>query len=367
MDLNSNPRPVTRLDRGVHARAVLPICLALLLGAVACSRKGANQEAAAVAGGTNQATAGEGSAIEPPASSEKPLDIGPGAVARGKTGGAVASVAGKELPYKAFERYLNDNAGEDTGEGEPLDAIRSRLLDQFIEEQLLLGEADRLKVAVSDAEVDSYLHELGVSESDLDVGAPDGKEAFRERVKTGLVVQKVKEAAVLKTVHVSPGEVDDEMKKRPDATQAAAQVVLRQILFDDRNAAEEAHRKLQTDPSQFEAVARLKSAAPDKGAPRAYSEDDLPDDLRTAVGGLQPGQVSPVIEHSQAFVVLQLVKRVDAAPVDLAEVRKRVESELFRQKADQVMERYLADLKDKTDIRVHRALLPFKYIGDYKG
>jgi parvulin-like peptidyl-prolyl isomerase len=280
----------------------------------------------------------------------------------------VVSVAGKDLPYKAFERYLNDNAGEDTGEGEPLDAIRSRLLDQFIEEQLLLGEADRLKVAVSDAEVDSYLHELGVSESDLDIGTPDGKEAFRERVKTGLIVQKVKEAAVLKTVHVSSGEVDDEMKKRPEATRAAAaQVVLRQILFDDRNVAEEAHRKLQTEPTQFEAVARVKSAAPDKGAPRAYSEDELPDDLRAAAAGLQPGQVSAVLEHSQAFVLLQLVKRVDAAPVDLAEVRKRVESELFRRKADQVMERYLADLKEKTAIRVHRALLPFKYVGEYKG
>lgn len=343
---------------------MLLILLAVVLGPMACAKKGADQSASATGAGSDSAKGSEGSAI--PAPAERAEDIGPGAVARGDTGGAVASVAGKELPYKAFERYLNDNAGEDTGEGEPLDAIRSRLLDQFIEEQLLLGEAERLKVAVSDTEVDSYLHELGVSESDLDVGAPDGKAAFRERVKMGLVVQKVKEAAVLKTIHVSPGEVDDEMKKRPDAVQAAAQVVLRQILFDDRNAAEEAHRKLMTEPLQFEAVARLKSAAPDKGAPRAYSEDDLPVDLRAAAARLQPGQVSAVIEHSQAFVLLQLVKRVEAAPVDMAEVRKRVEGELFRQKADQVMERYLADLKEKTEIRVHRALLPFKYVGEYK-
>jgi hypothetical protein len=237
---------------------VLLILLAVVLGPMACAKKGADQSASATGAGSDSANGSEGSAI--PAPAERAEDIGPGAVARGDTGGAVASVAGKELPYKAFERYLNDNAGEDTGEGEPLDAIRSRLLDQFIEEQLLLGEAERLKVAVSDTEVDSYLHELGVSESDLDVGAPDGKAAFRERVKMGLVVQKVKEAAVLKTIHVSPGEVDDEMKKRPDAVQAAAQVVLRQILFDDRNAAEEAHRKLMTEPLQFEAVARLKSA-----------------------------------------------------------------------------------------------------------
>jgi parvulin-like peptidyl-prolyl isomerase len=350
-----------------HSRiAVLLMLLAVALGPLACAKKGTEETVAAAGAGPDGARGGEGSGMAAPVG-DRPEDVGPGAVARGDTGGAVASVAGKELPYTAFERYLNDNAGEDTGDGEPIDAIRSRLLDQFIEEQLLLAEAERLKVAVSEAEVDSYLHELGVSERDLDVGAPDGKEVFRERVKAGLVVQKVKEAAVLKTIHVAPGEVDDELKKRPDAIKPASQVVLRQILFDDRNAAEEAYRKLQTDPSQFEAVARLKSAAPDKGAPRAYSENDLPDDLRTAAAGLQPGQVSAVIEHSQAFVLLQLVKRVDAAPVDLPEVRKRVEAELFRQKADQVMERYLADLKEKTAIRVHRALLPFKYVGEYKG
>ena len=62
----------------------------------------------------------------------------------------------------------------------------------------------------------------------------------------------------------------------------------------------------------------------------------------------------------------EFVKRIEAEPADMAEVRKRVEGELFRQKADQVMERYLADLKEKTTIRVHRALLPFKYVGEYK-
>ena len=326
--------------------------LAMVAASSACSRSGT------APGTTNSASVAGGG--------DAPGGQGPGAVAKGSEGAAVATVGDRAIPFHAFERYLNDNAGEDQGQGEQLDQIKSRLLDQFLEEQLLLKEAERLAVAVSDAEVDAYLKELGVSGDDLDVGAPDGKVAFRERVKSSLMVQKVKDAAVLKTIKVAPGEVDDELKRHPEVAQATGKVVLRQILLEDRNAAEEARRAILADPSKFEAIAQAKSGAPDKGAPRAYADTDLPENLRAAVAGLQPGELSPVVEYAQAFVVLQLVKRMEAAPADKADARRRVESELFRQKADQVMERYLADLKEKTEVRVHRALLPFRYVGEFQ-
>ena len=326
--------------------------LAIVTASTACSKK------------TTQGTANGASVAGGPGDS--PGAQGPGAVAAGTEGAAVATVGDRKITYRAFERYLNDNAGEDEGEGEQLDQIKSRLLDQFIEEQLLLKEAERLEVAVSDAEVDAYLKELGVAEADLDVGTPDGKEAFRARVKAGLIVQKVKEKAVLKTIKVAPGEVDDELKKHPEVTQGGGKVVLRQILLEDRNAAEEARRAILAEPAKFDAIAKVRSGAPDKGAPRAYAETDLPDNLRAAVAALQPGELSPVVEYAQSFVVLQLVRRMEAAPADAAEARRRVESDLFRQKADQVMERYLADLKEKTEVRVHRALLPFRYVGEFQ-
>jgi parvulin-like peptidyl-prolyl isomerase len=291
---------------------------------------------------------------------------GPGAIANEANPGAVATIAGQPIPYKVFDRYLNDNAGEAGGQGDEADAIKSRLLDQFIDEQLLLREAGRLSIAVSGAEVDAYIKELGLSEGDLDVNAPEGKDAFRERIKAGLVVQKVKEAAVLKTIHVTPAEVDDELKKRPEAAQGRSQVVLRQIMLEDKGTAEEVHRTVAADPGRFEEVARKKSAAPDHGAPRAFTEEDLPSELRPAVASLQPGQVSPVLDYAGAFLVIQLVRKEEAKPADLASVKQRIESELFRQKADQVMDRYLADLKEKTEIHVNRAILPFQYQGENK-
>jgi len=355
----------TRLPSSLSAAAILCVLIAV---AAACGRKpaaGDGQDAAAAgAGGAGQSAGaqkeGWGDAGRPAGA----VGQGPGAIAGEANPGAVASIAGQPIPYKTFERYLNDNSVEAGEQGDEADAIKSRLLDQFIDEQLLTREAGHLSIVVSDAEVDAYIKELGLSEGDLDVNAPDGKDAFREKIKIGLVVQKVKETAVLKTIHVAPAEVEDELKKRPEAARGQSQVVLRQIMLEDKGTAEEVRRAVAADPGRFEEVARQKSAAPDHGAPRAFAEEDLPSELRPAVASLQPGQVSPVLGYAGAFLVIQLVRKEEARPADLASVKQRIESELFRQKADQVMERYLADLKEKTEIHVNRAILPFQYQGD---
>lgn len=329
---------------------------------------GANAGAsgAADAGETSRGGMGSTQGAAAKDGAENPKTLGPGGLASAKDPGAVVRIGDQAVPYRLFERYLNDNAGEETISGESGDTIKSRLLDQFIEEQLLLRQAGRLKIVVSDSEVDAYLKELGLTEGDLDAAAPDGKEAFRDKIKNGLVIQKVKEQAVLKTIQVTPGEVDDAMGKHPDLARRNVQFVVRQILLDDKKTAEEIQKKVAADPTQFVKVAEEKSVAPDKGQPRSLGEDDLPPDLREAVRALDPGKVSPVLEYARMWLIVMLVRKTEATSADQAEARRRVESELFREKADQVMDRYLADLKEKTEIHVNRAILPFQYQGENK-
>jgi len=356
--------------KGTHPVFITGLVFALGLVSSACApSKEAGSGGAAGAAGGPAGSGGTGRGTEPAGAAPadgRPAEargLGPGGLADERDPGAVATVAGRPIPYRMFERYLNDNAGEETEEGESGDAIKSRLLDQFIEEQMLMLEADRLKVVVSEAEVDAYLKELGLTEGDLDVGAPDGKEAFRAKIRHSLALQKVKETAVLKTIHVSPAEVEDELRRRPEAAAARERLVLRQILLEDRGAADDARRAIMVEPGRFETLAKDRSVAPDHGQPRAYAAQDLPPDVRAAVEGLQPGQISPVVDLPFGFVLFQMVKREEARP-DMTQVRAAIESELFRQKADQVMERYLADLRGKTEIHVNRAILPFRYVGE---
>ncbi len=279
----------------------------------------------------------------------------------------VASVGGEPISMKAFERYLADNSGDgEEEEAEETNAIRSRLLDQMIEEQLVLRQAAGLGVTVSEAEIDDYLSQIGVSEGEADVAGGEGKEAFRDKVRQGLVLQKVKDKAVLSKVEVTPGEVEDYLKRQPEAARVPRSVVLRQILIDDRSLADRLAEQLVSDPSRFEVLARENSVAPDKGQARSFAEEQLPVELRDALFRLAPGQASPVMENAGRYLIFQMVRKMEPMDADLSEVRHRLQLELYRKKGEQALERYIADLKEETEIHVHRAILPFEYTGEYR-
>jgi len=279
----------------------------------------------------------------------------------------VARVGGDPIPMKAFERYLTDNAGDAEDENaEQANAIKSRLLDQMIEEQLLLRQTKGLSVTVSESEIDDYLSQIGVTEGEAEVAGGEGKEAFREKVRQSVILQKVKDKAVLSKVEVAPGEVEDCLKKQPEAARVRRSVVLRQILIDDKSLADRLSAQLVKDSSRFEALARENSVAPDKGQARTYTDEELPVELRESLFRLEPGQVSPVLENAGTYLIFQLVRKMEAKDADLDEVRHRVQLELFRKKGEQALERYIADLKKDTEIHVHRAVLPFEYAGEYR-
>lgn len=336
MTIQSEARPGT--ERVVVARALALACAAVL----AC--------------GPPKDDAGAGAPPSPGGRAQAMLDAQ-----------VVATVGGEPIPMKAFERYLADNSGEsEDEEAEQASAIRSRLLDQMIEEQLLLRQAKGLGVTVSDAEVDDYLGQIGVSEGEAEVAGGEGKEAFRDKVRHGLILQKVKDRAVLSKVEVTPGEVEDYLKKQPEAARVPRSVVLRQILIDDKSLAERLAAQLAKEPSRFEALARENSVAPDKGQARAYTEEQLPVELRDALFRLEPGQASPVLENSGRYLLFQLVRKMEPMDADVSEVKHRLQLELFRKKGEQALDRYIADLKKETEIHVHRAILPFEYSGEYR-
>jgi parvulin-like peptidyl-prolyl isomerase len=291
---------------------------------------------------------------------------GPAGDVPAELGQTVVTLGGRSIPYGTFERYLAAIAMDEESQGEQEDTIKSRLLDQFIEEQLLLGAAEKMQISVSDAEVDSFLQELGVTEGEAEVAGAEGRVAFRDKVRQSMVLQKVKDQAVLSKVQVTPGEVEDYFKKQPDMFRVPRAVVLRQILLDDRGQAERLAAALAADPAKFETLAREHSVAPDKGQARKYTEEELPVELREPLFELREGEVGRPLEFAGRWLLFQVVARLEAENQDLADVRRRIQMELFQKKGEQALERFIANLKKETEIRVNRAILPFQYNGEYR-
>jgi len=286
--------------------------------------------------------------------------------AQARSRGSVATLNDTSIPYEEFMVYVSDITGaEDEGITSQGD-IMSSLLDQFLEEHLLLGAGEDLGVAVSQAEVEAYLKEIGMAGGEEGEPDPPGDpQAFRDKIRRGLILQKVKDEAVLSKVQVTEGEIDDYLDKRPELLRESRTLVLRQILVENKGLADRLRKELAADAKRFESVALEHSVAPDGGQPRSYREEELPTELLDTLLGLQENEISEVLELAQRFLIFQMVRRIDSVSIDRDELEGRVQLELFQQKVDEVLDQYVADLKEKTTIHINRSILPFRYQGEH--
>jgi peptidyl-prolyl cis-trans isomerase C len=282
-------------------------------------------------------------------------------------GGARPKVAVRineeEISYREFEEYLRASLGQETppsGAGE----TRSRLLDQFIGERLLLQRARAEKLSVGDDQVESYLAGLGSSPAKAEANSDD---PLREQVRRSLLIQEYKDRVLLKDLEVSPAEIEAYFREHPAEFQQSRVVVLRQILMENSEEAKQVEAELKTDASRFPALAEQKSLSPDKGQPRTLEEAELPDPVKEAVLTLKPGQISEPVADGDKVRVFQMVDKREGKSQSLEEASRRIEVLLLQGKAEALLERTLDEMRKTAVIRVFKENLPFPYQGEYGG
>ena len=269
----------------------------------------------------------------------------------------------EEVPYSEFEAYLKASLGDEVPPAEDGET-RSHLLDQFIGERLLLQKAQSERLHVGDEQVAAYLTGLGGAP-----GAGKGSEdpALKEQVRRNLLIQEYKDRVLLKNVKVDPAEVEAYFHEHPEEFQQSRVVVLRQILLDDPAESKRLEAELKQDPDKFSILAQHSSLSPDKGQPRQFEEEDLPDSVKQAVLTLSPGEVSGLVGDGDKIRIFQMVDKRDGKSQTLEEARRRIEVLLLQRKAEATLRQALEGLRASAKIQVHRENLPFTYQGEYGG
>ena len=140
-------------------------------------------------------------------------------------------------------------------------------------------------------------------------------------------------------------------------------MVLRQILVEEAGEAARILSILKEDPEQFQVLAERHSASPDRGQPRPYEEQQLPEAMRAVIFALSPGQVSDVVEEGGKYRIFQAVDRHEGKNQTLEEVRRKIERMLLQRKAEEALSRALSEVKRGARITVHVENLPFTYEG----
>ena len=270
---------------------------------------------------------------------------------------AVAVLDGDPIGVEDVERYLTAVLGE--VEDEPLadddiDRVKSRLFDDFLDEEILLREAQRRGISVDAAEVDAYLD----AAPDDEQAEPD--ESVRRMARRNLMIQKLRGRAVGAGAAASPAEIDAYLEENRDALAADRSIVLRSFSVNSEKDAAAIRGQILRGEVAFEKALEVFGESQEQGEPIKIALGDLPEEIRTAVGGLRTGQVSQPVEY-QDHVWLFLID-AGASDLDEGELREQARIEVERRKSREASERLLHEARARTEVVLREANLPFRYV-----
>lgn len=251
----------------------------------------------------------------------------------------VATLGEEQVRYSEFESWLKRTVGD--SEGVLASDVLSQLFDQFLDEKVLIRMA-----------ADRGLLPAGLG----DRGGIGRARAAMDALLAAGLKEEPGEADV-----VSYYESHRQEFARPE------RVRLRQILTEDRPAAERAIQEL-ADGTDFADLARQLSRDPSAstgGYQGELSREDLPPAFADAIFSLQPGEASPIVPADYGFHIFQVIARSPAGVVPLEEARGEIEERLRQEQADRHLAGLVREGRTQYNVEVHSRNLPFNYQGSY--
>jgi parvulin-like peptidyl-prolyl isomerase len=244
----------------------------------------------------------------------------------------VARIGGKDVHYSRFEGYLQRSMGDpDTVLASD---VLSELFDQFLDEQLLAH------LALDRGLVPSIDHPRQAADALLKADANAEPSAAEI---AGFYAAHRQEFA------------------RPE------RVRLRQILVEDRAAAERASRLIAAGTPFEEVARRLTKGESAGGFQGVLARADLPPNFADAIFNLKAGEISRVMPAEYGFHLFQVVERLPAEVAPLDEVREGIRARLRQERADRGLAALVGECRNRYTVVVYGRNLPFNYEGVYSG
>jgi hypothetical protein len=278
----------------------------------------------------------------------------------------IAHVGDRSIRRDEFSAFLAATLGG-PAEVDAADAeVKSRLLDQYLDDELLVSAAMAAGLKVSDDEIKAFQPPAGPATagagSQGSAGVPGSAGANDVSIRRILLTRKFKQQVILGDVKVAEEEIRAYFNQHLDEYRQPATVVLRQILLDNAGDARNIRAELMKDAEKFEEIASTRSLAPDGGKPYPLEEALLPDTLRKVVVRLQPGELSEVVQDPQGFFILKLEDRQPEKPPNIDEARQRIALKLLQDRGQKKYDEFVAGLRAKVSVSFERDKLGFPYM-----
>lgn len=250
---------------------------------------------------------------------------------------------------------------------------RKELLQQLIDDELLLEQAQRQKVVVTPQAVDEQFKNIRArfpsEEAFKQTLSSSGLTAdqLKANIKRGLSRQQVLNKEVLEKVSVTPKEVEAFFNEHKDTYVQEEAVHARHILIkvapdaspeDDQKAKDRAKAVLAKAKTGEDfaklAAQHSEDTTKDRGGDLGYfGRGRMVKAFDETAFSLKAGQISDLVRSQFGYHIIKVEDRKEAKRLSFAEAKEQVENDLTREKARARYGDYLTGLRQKAKITVN--------------
>ena len=282
----------------------------------------------------------------------------------------LAQVNEELITLEEFNNELRDiklEHGKLPEDRESLDQLKTTFLDQIINRKLILGEARRIDIRVSEEEINKTILALkrdyaGETFKTMLEGRGMSFEEWKRRLTEKLLAEKI-----IKTVAHFDGPIDDASVKQyyeehiekysfPD------QVRARQIVVATVEEAKAILRRLRKG-EDFEKLAKEKSMMPERvygGDLGFFARGEMPEAF-DEVFSLKLGGLSKIIKSPYGYQIFRVEEKAEAKVREFDEVKDEIANQIRKKKSAQIYYSWLSELRTKAKIKINKQLLEYTH------
>ncbi|MEI7899960.1 MAG: peptidylprolyl isomerase [bacterium] len=285
-------------------------------------------------------------------------------------------VNGQVIPEEAIHFELERLVRFYTEHGMSQEQIRAQLptlvqkaAEQAIGAKLLLDEAAKLDIPVSDAEVDEQVEKIvlqvggqeafhaALNQQKTDVAA------FREQIRHGRQVDKLVEKAVAGVAEPTENDIQAHFEAHQDDFKTGERVLAQHILItpdgDTATSKDEAKAKIEAicervrggkDFADEAAVHSMCPSGKEGGSLGWFSRGMMVPEFDTAAFALKDGEVSEIIETQFGYHIIYKTAHEEAGEADFDLAREQIRDLIRHARRGEAMTAYAEELKAKATI-----------------
>ncbi|OGF45903.1 MAG: hypothetical protein A2452_06200 [Candidatus Firestonebacteria bacterium RIFOXYC2_FULL_39_67] len=236
------------------------------------------------------------------------------------------------------------------------------LLNKIVEKKIILQEAKKTGIKISEKELDNYLKKI--SESFF---TDKFKESLKERLieytdwkkymSDQALVEKTVEAQ-LADLKIEPGEVKKYYYGHIQEFSHDEQVRAYQILVKTKSEIQEVKKRLEGG-EDFEKVAKLKSMSPEseKGGDLGYfSREQMPPEISEAVFKLSSGKMSEPVQTNYGYHIFKVADKRKRGSALISEVETEIIEKIKAEKKEVFFKNWIKELAKNSDVKLSKDL-----------